>query len=302
VDEIAKFTNGKAIVQILRSNQPLNPDAHVYIVGILKARTLNRRDLSQIGTVIVDEAHICTITAFTQSLLRFLPRYLIGLSATPERADGMQILLQKYFGSPKDYIVRSEVKSFTVYKYQTRYQPEVSYQIVNGRTVLAWTQMLTSLADIQERWEEIAQIAIQESNHKIIIIVDRTKMAQGLHDYLQKNHQSSVLFIGSQKTWDRSKRILITNSKKGGVGLNDPSLTLLILAADMKNVKQCEGRIRTTDNVVYDIVDDYRTLENHWKLRREWYALRGATIIERGVKRSSVESSSGTKEVKRYLK
>lgn len=271
-------------IQVIEGKKPVNKDADVYIIGVLKAKTISREDFKHVGLVIIDEAHICTITAFTQSLLKFQPNYLVGLSATPERADGLQSLLTFYFGPIKSFIVREEIKDFTVIKYCTSYVPEEKRTYHDGEMVLAWTEMMTSLAVIPERWEEIANIAMSYPEHKIIIICDRKKMCKQLFDILSRKGDSPELFIEDNKKRDPSKRILITTAKKGGVGLNDPTLTLLILAADMKNVKQCEGRIRTTNNIVIDIVDDYRTLENHWKLREKWYTKRGATICVQGSK------------------
>lgn len=277
-DELLKWCPGIKI-QIITGNKPIDKQADVYIVGILKAKSLKRDEVSHIGTVIIDEAHICTITAFVNSLLKFQPKYLIGLSATPERSDGLQSLFTFYFGIQKNFIIREETKAFTVIKYQTRYVPEVSYQQFKGESVLAWTDMMTSLATIKERWIDVANIAIDYPTQKIILICDRVIMAENIFDYLTDKGEDAVLFIGKTKTWDKSKRILITSVKKGGVGLNDESLTMLILAADMRNVKQCEGRIRTTNNIVVDVVDDYSALENHWKIREKWYTKRGATII-----------------------
>ena len=283
-DEITKFTGGQARVQIIQGRKPLDPDADVYIVGVQKAKTLEREDLIDIGMVIVDEAHICTSTAFTKSLLRFQPMYLVGLSATPDRVDGLHSLLYLYFGSSKEFIVREEVKDFTVVKYQTNYKPEVSYTVVRGKTTLAWTNMMTSLSVIEKRWKEIAELALAHPDNKIIVLCDRQSLAENIYKYLIEKGDSAELLIGNKKKWDRTKRVLVAGVKKGGVGLNDESLDMLILAADMKDVRQCEGRIRTTGNTVYDIVDDYSTLENHWNKRERWYLKRGATITIGGTR------------------
>ena len=54
---------------------------------------------------------------------------------------------------------------------------------------------------------------------------------------------------------------------------------MLILASDCKNVEQWEGRIRTANNIIFDLVDSYKTYESHWdKFRMPWYTLRGAEI------------------------
>lgn len=303
IDEIDKHTRGRARIQVVSGKKPFDPKAHVYIVGVLKAKTIPREDVLHVGMVIIDEAHICTITAFTQSLLRFQPRYLVGLSATPERADGMQKLLEVYFGPKKEFIYRFEKKDFTVVKLTTSYQPEISYITIGGKTILNWTEMMTKLSGIKERWMELADRAVIEKKHKIIMMCDRNEMAQNIFEYIEKKGDSAELYIGTKKTWDKSKRILITNVKKGAVGLNDPTLTMLILCCDMKNVKQCEGRIRTTNNVVIDCVDDLSTLENHWGERRKWYERKGATIIEEGPRAYTIQPKSRSKKttVTRHL-
>jgi superfamily II DNA or RNA helicase len=225
--------------------------------------------------------------------------FVVGLSATPERVDGLHTLLELHFGPKKEFIKREEIKDFTVIKYKTKYKPVVSYQIVYGQATLAWTNMMTSIADIKERWIEIAEIAISEPKHKIILLCDRKEMATSIYEYLLDKGEDAELLIGTKKTWDKTKRILVAGVKKGGVGLNDPSLTMLIVAADMKNVKQCEGRIRTTNNIVYDVVDDYKTFESHWSLREKWYLKRGATIFVGGSKK---EIKPLFKEPTRFLK
>ena len=53
--------------------------------------------MNDIGTVIIDEAHVATKTCFTQSLFKFRPYYLIGLTATPDRADGLHNLYKPFF-------------------------------------------------------------------------------------------------------------------------------------------------------------------------------------------------------------
>jgi hypothetical protein len=298
-EEIIKFTGGKAKVQIVKGNKAFDPTIDVYIIGIQKAVRLEREAVMNIGMVIIDEAHICTTTAFTKSLLKFQPMFVVGLSATPERVDGLHTLLELHFGPKKEFIKREEIKDFTVIKYKTKYKPIVSYQIVYGQATLAWTNMMSSIADIKERWIEIAEIAISEPNHKIILLCDRKEMATSIYEYLLNKGEDAELLIGTKKTWDKTKRILVAGVKKGGVGLNDPSLTMLIVAADMKNVKQCEGRIRTTNNVVYDIVDDYKTFESHWSLREKWYLKRGATILVGG---SNKPTKPLFKEPTRFLK
>ena len=82
--------------------------SNIYIMNGLTASKKDRYFFSTIGTVIVDEAQICTDAIFTNVLLKIKPRYLIGLSATPDgRADSLPKLMEFYFGSPNKYIVQN---------------------------------------------------------------------------------------------------------------------------------------------------------------------------------------------------
>ena len=131
---------------------------------------------------------------------------------------------------------------------------------------------------------------------KIIILSSLTVQSRGIYDKLIDAKESAELLIGTKKKWDKTKRILVAGTKKGGVGLNDPSLTMLILASSTKDVRQFEGRIRTTDNLIYDVVDDNRTLEKHWDIREDWYDERGASIVYEGCTvGSSIKSAKQSK-------
>lgn len=277
--EIEKFTGGKAKVSIVKGTEKeLDKSADVYIFGITTPLKFTRKQLSIIKTLITDEAHMSTRTLCSQTLLRFTPERLIGLSATPDRPDGLHALLIPYFGKPDEYIHRHEVKNFVVKKTKTPFKPEIEYMMVKGTSVLSWTTVINSLAINPDRHKFIGDIAICEPGHKIMVLCDRIASAKGVFDYLKENDQDVVMFSGSKTTYDKTKRITITTLKKGGTGLDDSSLTMLILAADAKDVRQYEGRIRTTNNVIYDIVDNFGTLERHWDLRKEWYLSRGASI------------------------
>ncbi len=294
-EEFERFTNAK--VQIVKGKKPLDPTADVYIMGIQKSSTMPREWLEKMGFVIVDEAHICTEKAFTNSLLRFQPLYIVGFSATPDRNDGLHKLLYMYFGPLNDFICRSETKNFTVTKYVTQYKPEINYRMVKGEMTLDWNKVMSSLAENEDRQTEIVQIAIKHPKEKIIILSSLTVQSRGIYDKLVAAKESVELLIGTKKKWDKTKRILVAGTKKGGVGLNDPFLTMLILASSTKDVRQFEGRIRTTDNLIYDVVDDNRTLEKHWELREDWYEERGATIVYEGCTvGSSIKSARQSKD------
>ena len=281
-ERIEKFTTAK--VQLVKnSKEKLDPTADIYIIGVKRASAMDRRQFRDIGMVILDEAHVATESGFCQTLLKFQPYYLISATATPTRPDGLHKIFYLYFGKRKEFVVREERnKRFTVVKYQTKYRPEVEYRMVYGKLILNWSKVQTSIAAIQERQEEIVKIVLRHPTEKIIILSARKDQSNALYQMLDKKGEEVELLIGDKKVWDREKRILVAGMKKAGVGFDDPKLTMLILASDVKNVCQYEGRLRTDNCLIYDIVDDFKSFETHWKLREKWYFRKGGKIEIRG--------------------
>lgn len=277
-DSYAEFSGDSVKVQYVKGNVKMDSTADVYIMGIKKCLNIDPDDLLTIGTVIIDEAHICTIAAFTQVLLRFRPRYLIGLSATYDRSDGLQSLLYPYFGTIENFIVRKEKKPFVVYKVQTDFEPELKYKKRQGVMCPDWNLVVNSIEKNPERWQLIVDIVLKHPNEKIIILCNRKILSQGIYDLLIKYNESVELYIDKTKNYNKKSRIVVTGFRKGGVGLDDKLLTMAIIASDTKDVRQYEGRVRVSNNIIYHIVDNYKSFQKHYKECEKWYIEKGATM------------------------
>ena len=282
INEFQKYSN--AYVQDLSSAKKIDKSADGYIVGTLKSSKMKDIDFSFIGLVIFDEAHVSTVTALTKSLLYFTPKYLIGLSATPERSDGMNSLFDLYFGSSKNFLVRKEVKEFQVFKVETCFKPTIKYERVRGKMTLKWSLVESSLAENNARIEMIYNIIMRHPDKRPIILNKLQESNIMLYDYLVSKGLDVELLIDKKKEWRQDAHILVAGVKKAGVGFDDPTRDMLIMMISVKDVRQNEGRIRCSNNIIYDIVDNHRTLENHWNGTSEytgrynWYIERGATV------------------------
>jgi len=283
IDEYTKFST--ATVQRVRGSKAIDPRADVLIFGVKKAELMSKDDLSDIGLVIFDEAHISTVTALTKSLLKFRPKYLLGLSATPKRTDGLHSLLYLSFGPRKTYFVREETKEFKVIGYFTKIKPTIEYMRVNGQTVPKWSTLVNSLAASEELADLIVGLVLKHPKECILILSDRIIQSQMVYDKLIELGEDAALSVGKSKI-DRKLRVLVSSLKKCGTGFDRTDLTMLIIACDVKAdlLQQYEGRVRCDNNIIYHFVHDNRMLHNHWngtaraKGCRDWYEKRGATI------------------------
>jgi len=275
VKEFAKFSTLKT--QLVK-NKTLDPEADVYIIGLRKAYNLwkvNPSVFKEIGLVIVDEAHLCHRFTFMELMFCFHPKYLVGMSATPIWNE----LTSKYFGEP---ITVFSTKPFVVEKVMTSFIPDTFKKIYfGGRKRIDWAHAMTSLAENQNRNNFIIKLILKHAPvHKLLVLCGRVAQCRSLYDTLLGKGISCDLLVGKKSNYDPECNVLVGGVKKIGVGFNDPLRTCLVLCFDLADIRQSEGRIRTTNNLVIDIVDKNYTLEQHWRKRRAWYEKRGATIIQ----------------------
>lgn len=272
-------------VQHVTASSRFRPDADVHVAGPHMVANILRADptaFAHVGTVIVDEAHIATVSIFTDLLLRLRPQYLIALSATPRRPhDGLHTLFRPYFGAPSTFIRRTEVKPFQVWKVQTPLQPDVTYMHARGRMCVNWSGVVHSLERNPARHAlAVALLRRFAPAHHFLVLCHLKEHSTAIADRARAAGLDTALLIGSTVPTDtiRAARVLVAGKQKAGTGFDDPKRTALLMLTDVKDITQYEGRIRTRDGFVVDVVDRFPTLESHWRARERWYRKRGATI------------------------
>lgn len=287
VGEIEKYCRNIS-TQIVKNK--LKDYADVYIMGIRKATHIDKHAFSRIGVVIIDETHLTYTDTFAKALLQFEPKYIIGLSATPDRKSGGDAILYPFFGSRDEFIFRMKSKEFTVVKCKSYFKPDVKYTIKQGKSVPDWTSVINSLSYNKERQRVIAKLVdkiikggiegCDTIGKKMIILCQRVDAIFGIVGQLQELRISTDYVNTNKATYNDDCLVLIGTDKKLGVGF-DSKREILILESDMKDVRQAEGRIRVDGGYVFDIVDDYGILEKHWKMDRlPWYLHKKAKILQ----------------------
>ena len=280
-ESIGKFTNAK--VQKVDTRGLLDPDADFYIFNI--AFVHKRWDKSTkswkpkklgvfrtIGLLIVDEAHIACAEEISRALLYFNPRINIALTATPVRKDGMDKVLELYFGDyPTTRIVRIAQNPFTVYRLPTNIKPEF---IRNKFGKKDWNSVIESLVEDKQRNKIIIDLVKKFNTYNILILTKRKKHCNMLSRKLTKLGISNTVMVGTQKKYDKTARVLLSTYSKLGVGFDDTRLNMLIVACSVTEVEQYAGRLRDGVNkqrIIVDLVDNDSNCLKHWQERRKWY-------------------------------
>lgn len=288
-DSIYRFTGAK--VQQVGTDGILDPDADFYIFNIAfvhKKWDKNTKSWKPkklgiykgiIGMLIVDEAHIACASEMSRALLYFNPRIAIALTATPVRKDGMDKALELYFGDyTKTRIIRIARDPFTVYRLPTKIKPVFTYNAFGKKD---WNSVITSLINNEKRNDIIVRLIEKFEDYNILVLTKRKTHCKIISLELDKLNITNTIMIGTQKTYDKDARVLLSTYSKLGVGFDDSRLNMLIVACSVTEVEQYAGRLRDApgkDRIVIDLVDDDSNCMNHWSKRREWYISRNGQI------------------------
>ena len=266
-----------AKVKIVQKEEHLENDADFYIMNASNVSKIRREAYRDIGLLCVDEAHIIMAEKLSQCMRFIVPRYVIGLSATPYRTDGLDVLIEMYFGKFK--IERKLFRKHTVYRLNTGFKPEVK---MNKMGKVDWGSVLESQCLNKQRNELIINLVKRFKERTFLLLCKRVDQAKYLYSRLLEEKEDVTDLIGSKQDFEQSSRILVGTVQKTGVGFDHPRLDSLVLASDVEQYFiQYLGRVfrcKETEPIIFDIVDDYSLLLKHYRTRQAVYVEHGGLV------------------------
>ena len=271
-----------AKIQVLKGSEKkatdrLDESNDFFIMNALNVSKKGHSYFDCIGTVIVDELHVMGTEKLSEAFSYVQPRYLIGLSATPYRSDGMDAMLDAYFG--KEKIFRKLHHQHHVYKVATTFEPEVQLGR-NGK--VDWNSVICSQTMDPNRNELIVRICRFFKNRTFLILSKRIAQVQWLVKRFTQLDESVTSLVGVQKKCDYDSRILIATVQKAGVGFDHPRLDSLVIASDVEEYFiQYLGRIfrrEDSEPIVFDILDKNPILLKHYRTRQRIYKEHGGIV------------------------
>lgn len=285
LERIKQFTN--ASVGIIQQNK-VETD-NMIVVGMLQSIAKDKypsKTFKDFGLVIFDEAHHAPSQYFSQALPIIACKKTLALSATPKRSDGLERILNWYFG---DMIYQSNrvnnkdvMVSLMDYTIKDKDFKECKLPF-NGKVNKPKT--LSKIIKIQKRNDFIMDILKNLYKNKlrqILILSDRIEHLKILEDMILNfcPDYSYGYYIGAMKQdkLDESatKRIILASYGMAAEALDIPSLNTLIMATPRSNVEQSIGRIIRKKNekvkpLIIDIIDNLTSFVNQSKNRIKLY-------------------------------
>ena len=265
-----------------------------FVIGMVQSLSMKTYDPSLfegIGMTVFDESHHCCAEVFSQTLFKVSSKYMLGLTATPERKDGLTRVLYWLFGRVVFQSERTDCKTTSVrtlyYMCDEYKQPPPE----NKMGKISMAAVITMISEIRERTDMVAALAVDlatKEKRKILILTDRRQQCKDLLEQIGKTFDSVGLYIGSMKQGDleesNGKRIIISTYQMTKEGYDNPALDTLIMASSISDVNQAIGRIqretpgKQNDPLVVDIVDKYCVFFAQYRKRCQFYKKSGFTM------------------------
>ena len=258
------------------------------VIGMLQSISMKDYDddiFKDFGLCIIDECHHIGAEVFSRSLTKINCRYMLGLSATPKRKDGLSKVFEWYIGpyvfkdTNKD-IKKAEAKLI----YYNNYDPLYSNEETNCFGKICIPKMITNISLFMRRNKLVCDLILQiceNYNRQVLILGDRREQLKILEKMLnQLNFTNIGYYVGGMKEKDlkttETKQVILATYSMSSEGMDIPSLNTLILISSKSDIEQSVGRILRKDHsdnipTIYDIVDNFSIFSNQSKKRLTFY-------------------------------
>ena len=237
---------------------------------------------------IIDECHMSACETIQQIFKQSTPEHLYGLSGSPWRDDGADLLIESILGKyivnisasyliERDYLAQPLIRFRVVPPYH--YELEKSYPSIYKKYVVE--------NEIRNGLILEATRAMVEKGYQTLVLFSSLRHGKILHD-LFKEHLNCAILDGSnskeereqvKKDLDAHKIDCVLASKIFDIGVDIPSLSGLVIACGGKSTVKALQRVGRVIrkypgkkvSVVIDFIDQAPYLENHSKTRCKIY-------------------------------
>jgi len=249
------------------------------------------------GQVIIDECHHISAPRFEMVLNEVRAKYVLGLTATPERQDGHQKIIFMTAGPIRHKVKSSHAEKFEQRVVVTQLYKQPPAHLVNSETRPRISDAYLWLMEDNERTQKIVNDVIDQiarGKHPLLL-TERREHAQFINQRLIESKINSVILRGAMRAKERKAanekladaQVIVATGKYIGEGFDLPRLDTLFLAMPIAwkgSLAQYAGRIHRESEgkdrvTIFDYVDaSLPMLQRMFNKREKGYKAMGYQI------------------------
>jgi superfamily II DNA or RNA helicase len=255
------------------------------VIGMIQSlydRPFSTNAFASFGLTIIDEVHRIGSEEFSKTLFKTITNYMLGISATVDRKDGLTNVLHMFIG-PKIYSEERkdedivEVRAIEYANTNEEYN-EVVYDYMGN---VQHTTMISKISKFQPRCDFLVRVLkdlMRENSDKQIMVLSQIRgLLTLIHEQLHE-HYDVGFYVGGMKKEDlqatEEKQIVLATYAMAAEALDIKTLNTLVMVSPKTDIIQSVGRIlrtRAEGKLIVDIVDTHTVFQNQWKKRRVYY-------------------------------
>ena len=237
------------------------------------------------GLVIFDECHHLGAEVFSKCMAKVQSKYMLGLSATPNRKDGLRKVFEWYIGDIA-YMTKETRDDDAIVNIIKYYSEDQKYSKVEttfqGKPCVP--RMINNICNYVERTDLIIKqlLPLYKEGRCILILSDRRNHLSDIEKILMKHDIECGHYVGGMKPQAlrdaQEKNVILGTFSMASEGMDIPKLNTMILASPKSDIVQSVGRIlrqkketRKFIPLIIDIDDDFSTFKNQSKKRLAYY-------------------------------
>jgi superfamily II DNA or RNA helicase len=298
IERFQQFTDAKVGTIRQKKVDIENKDVVIGMVHSISCIDYDPEIFKQFGLVIYDEVHHLGSRMFSKALLKTSSEYTIGLSATPERSDGLMKIVNWHVGNilykmEKKYNYKVLVKK-VIFRSNDVLFKEKRRRWINGSIRPDPIKMVGNLIHIKERNNLIVNIlnTLKSMGRKIFVLSSRVEHLETLKNAIDKiigeageSHIYNTYYYmgrskkGERKLAEKNGDIIFATQQLAEEGLDISRLDTIIIGLPIKKEKtlvQSIGRILRNDTlevltmvpVVIDM-SDLLSIYTKWSDKRD---------------------------------
>lgn len=249
------------------------------------------------GLVIIDECHHTGAEVFSRALAKVNSRYMLGLSATVKRKDGLTRVFEWHIGKAV-YTIRKRDDPDVTIVVCNFYDADPAYSgdrlMWNGKVNFAAT--ITSIVTFDKRnaaiVDQMLALKRREPERRILVLSERRGHLDALKALVETHLCMGTIgyYVGGMKEAalkeSESADVLLATYAMAAEGMDVPGLDTLMLASPVSAIEQPVGRIlrqkpedRKHVPIVVDVVDGFGMFMGQGKRRLAFYKKQGYKIV-----------------------
>ena len=285
IERIAEFLPTARVGKIQASTFDVaGKDIVIGMIQTMYIRDFPPNTFDCFGLTIIDEVHRIGSEEFSKTLLKAVTPYMLGISATVERKDGLTSVLNMFIGDKIYSEKRTDDDPVCVRGIRFLCDDEEFNETeTDWKGNTKYSTMITKLCAYGPRSDFIVRILkdlfVENETCQIMVLAHNRSLLTYLHSAIEHRQIASVgYYVGGMKESalkeTEKKQIVLATYAMAAEALDIKTLSVLVMVTPKTDIEQSVGRIlrvKHKNPIVVDIIDKHDTFERQWQTRRRFY-------------------------------